>query len=154
MGLAKSSRKRLGLAARGKREGRTQFGALCWRRGDGGVEILLVTTRKSRRWMIPKGWPVHGVTPEASAAVEAWEEAGAKGRPDTTCLGVFSYFKGGRGGLPCVVAVFPLKVRRMADKWPEKSQRKRRWVTARKAATMVEEPELRAILRAFDPDRI
>lgn len=154
MGLAKSSRKRLRMAARGKREVRTQFGALCWRRGRGETEVLLVTTRKSRCWVIPKGWPVHGATPASSAAVEAWEEAGVTGKTLDTCLGVFSYLKGGGSKLPCVVAVFPLKVRRLADKWPEKGQRKRRWVTARKAATMVEEPELRAILRAFDPDRI
>ena len=65
---------------------RHQVAALCWRMGQGGaVEILLVTSRDTGRWVIPKGWPMDGKSASAAAAREAWEEAGVKGtvRPES-----------------------------------------------------------------------
>jgi len=143
---------RLGRAA--KHDVRTQFGALPWRMGDSGLEILLVTGRKSRRWGIPKGWPENGATPAESAALEAWEEAGARGEIAEISAGLYSYVKRtGRKGarVPCVVSVFPLHVAEVAGKWPEAGARKRRWAPAAIAATQVDNPELARILQDFDP---
>lgn len=132
---------------------RTQFGALPWRIEDGQAEVLLVTGRKSRKWGIPKGWPLHRTTPAKAAAREAWEEAGAEGKTSRACLGIYSRMKKQGGGppLPCVVAVFPVQVRRLADTWPESSQRRRKWFTLSKAAKKVRSPELKRMIRDFDP---
>ena len=138
-------------------ETRTQYGALCWRPARDGIEVLLITSRDTGRWVIPKGWPIAGLSPEASAAREAWEEAGVEGPPDAHCLGLYSYDKGlGRGDgpkrqtVPCVVAVFLLQVAALADSFPEAKQRRRKWFRPRKAAQKVAEPELRALLADLD----
>ncbi len=152
--LARIKQRPLKLGRAAKHDVRTQFGALPWRIGKNGLEILLVTGRKSRRWGIPKGWPVNGATPSESAAREAWEEAGAKGEIAEVSVGLYSYAKrAGRKGarLPCVVSVFPLHVTDTAETWPEAKARKRRWVSAAKAMTLVENPELSRILADFDP---
>lgn len=153
MQVIKTKQRPIQLAKTGKREVRTQFGALCWRVEDGKVKVLLVTSRRTRRWIIPKGWPQHGATPAGAAEQEAWEEGGVRGKVRPVCLGIYSYGKDIRKGevWPCVVAVFPMEVREEADRWPEKSQRKRKWVSLKKAASMVDEPELRSIFKAFDP---
>lgn len=136
----------------------SQFGALCWRRSGAKTEVLLVTSRDTGRWVIPKGWPIDGLTPEASAAREAFEEAGVEGVVSAHCLGLYSYDKvieRGRGpevSVPCVVAVFPLAVDRLLNRFPEMAQRKRKWFSTDKAARRVAEPELQAILAAFSPD--
>lgn len=137
----------------GKTELRTQFAALCWRQKDKSIETLLVTSRTTKRWILPRGWPVDGATPAEAAAAEAWEEAGVTGRVNATCLGVYSYSKrnGPHAGLPCMVAVFPLKVKVKADDWPEAGQRKRKWFTLKQASALVAEPELKQIIRHFDP---
>ena len=148
--------RRLKLLDGGKRGVRTQFGALCWRRHEGEVQALLVTTRRSKRWIIPKGWPVDGATPAETAATEAWEESGVEGKARPDCLGIFSYDKGLVEGeeVPCVVAVFPIKVKSLKSAYPESDVRKRRWFPLKKAAKLVEEPELASILAGFDPERI
>ena len=87
---------------------------------------------------------------------EAWEESGVKGKIKPICLGIYSYTKAPSGGpeLPCVVAVFPVKVDRLSSSWPENKERKRRWFSLKKAASLVSEPELAAMLRKFDPGLI
>lgn len=134
---------------------RTQFAALCYRVKGGKVQILLVTSRKTRRWIIPKGWPMDGKTPAASAAQEAWEEAGVVGKPIDLCLGLYAYNKvldaDGGDVFPCIAMVYPVKVKRLEQKFPEAGQRKHRWVGRKRAAAMVSEPELARILRDFDP---
>lgn len=138
-------------------EPRTQYGAICWRLEDGEVQVLLITSRDTGRWVIPKGWHVPGLTPEASAAREAFEEAGVKGEVSDTSLGNFSYDKalcrtpGREARVACVVAVFPLQVRQLASRFPERGQRKRKWFAPDKAARRVAEPELRALLANFSP---
>jgi ADP-ribose pyrophosphatase YjhB (NUDIX family) len=107
-----------------KTESRIQFGALCFRRSKtkkAGFEILLVSSRDTGRWIIPKGWPMNRETPAAAAAVEAWEEAGVRGRAYETCVGHYSYHKwiDEELSLPVVVAVFPLEVLRIDDDFPE-----------------------------------
>ena len=154
MSVTKVKQRSLELADFDKRDVRTQFGALCWRRHKGELQILLVTSRRSKRWILPKGGPVDGATPSGAAQAEALEEAGAVGKAKTNCLGIFSYTKeiSDESQLPCVVAIFPLKVKKLEDDWPEKADRERKWFTQKKAANMVMEPELAAIIRAFEPE--
>ncbi len=134
-----------------KRSVRTQFGALPFRIKNGKVEILLITSRGTGRWIIPKGWPMDGETPAGSAATEAFEEAGVEGTISHDVLGFYSYTKNHDGQrLPCVVAVFPLKVKKQLKSFPEKGQRRRKWVSQKKAAQLVWEPELRRIIKGFD----
>ena len=132
---------------------RTQVAALCWRAGAQGVEVVLVTSRDTGRWVLPKGWPVKGRTASEAARREAWEEAGVRGKIGRECLGFYSYQKGmgEAGDLPCVVAVYPMKVKAEARDWPERDERRREWVSPQEAATRVHEPELQRILAAFDP---
>ena len=156
MDLSEPVARPMNLSALGKRDVRTQFGALCWRVRNDKVQILLVTTRRTKRWVVPKGWPMDGETPAAAAATEALEEGGVEGRVSDQCLGIFTYTKemDRDDDLPCVVAVFPLKVKRVLKDWPEKEARSRRWETPRKAARLVHEPELARMLLNFDPRAI
>ena len=149
----------LRLGAVRKSETRTQFGALCFRRSKGkkaAHEILLVSSRDTGRWIIPKGWPVHDETPAGAAALEAWEEAGVRGRVHDTCVGHFSYqkFIDEELSLPVIVGVFPIEVQRIDKTYPEASERKRKWLSPKKAARRVMEPELRQILSSFDPSQL
>jgi len=136
-----------------KGKGRIQVAALCWRNRDGGPRILLVTSRDTGRWVLPKGWPIDGLTAAEAAAREAWEEAGIEGKLRKKPLGRFAYHKylGPEKAVPCVVDIFALKVKSMADNFPESGQRKRKWFTAEEAAARVDEPELKALLRSFAP---
>jgi 8-oxo-dGTP pyrophosphatase MutT (NUDIX family) len=127
-----------------------QFGALPWRRGK-GLEVLLVTSRESRRWVIPKGWPIKGRKPHTWAAREALEEAGVTGRIGKKALGSYGYVKRLKNGAPleCRVQVFPLRVERQRKRWPEQRERAFRWFAASEAATAVAEPELRRLIEDF-----
>lgn len=135
-----------------KHDVRTQFGALCYRLRDDKAQILLVTSRGTGRWIIPKGWPMDGETPAGAAATEAYEEAGVEGKPSDVCLGIYSYTKNIPKGdsLPIVVAVFPFKVKRVLKDFPEAGQRKRKWFSLKKAAAIISEPELAPLIRSFD----
>ena len=152
---AKRARKRGQLPLRikgGKTDPRTQFAALCYRREESGIRVCLVTSRRSKRWILPKGWPMHKETPAAAAATEAWEEAGLTGRPIDRCLGVFAYVKTlSRSLTPVIVMVYPVEIDTVHDEWPEKRQRKRKWFSPKKAAKRLAEPELRRIVAHFDP---
>jgi 8-oxo-dGTP pyrophosphatase MutT (NUDIX family) len=143
------------LAGAEKHDVRSQFGAIPWRLTDGKLEILLITSRRSGRWILPKGWPMHGATPAEAAATEAYEEAGVTGTPSNVALGFYSYEKDVDGSiLPIVVAMFPLQVTKVLKSWPERGERKRKWVGRKKAAALLQEPELRQMVRAFDPRRL
>ncbi|MDT8328627.1 MAG: NUDIX hydrolase [Roseovarius sp.] len=146
----------LALPAATKTEVRTQFAALCYRMVRDRPEILLITSRGSGRWIMPKGWPMAGKTPAQVALTEAWEEAGVRGRAYDTCLGVYSYTKtiGPDRGLPCLVMVYPVRVKTLARSYPESGQRKHKWLRPKKAAARVAEPELAHLIRSFDPHRL
>lgn len=153
MSLTRIKQQPLCLADSGKRDVRTQFGALCWRVKNGKVQVLLVTSRRRRRWILPKGWPMDGATPVEAAELEAWEEAGVSGKALPVCIGIFSYIKELTEDerLPCVVAVFPVKVKTQHVDWPEQSQRQRKWMSLKEASKAVNEKELSAILANFNP---
>jgi 8-oxo-dGTP pyrophosphatase MutT (NUDIX family) len=132
-------------------EGQTcpvQYGALCWRMHRGKIEVLLITSRDTGRWVIPKGWPMANRSPAEAAEQEAWEEAGVRGTVATQGLGDFSYEKcmTPSHAIACTVKVFALRVAELVDKFPERKQRRRKWFAAEKAARKVNEPELRQLL--------
>jgi 8-oxo-dGTP pyrophosphatase MutT (NUDIX family) len=143
------------LSLLGARKGdlRTQFAALCYRVRRGKVQILVITSRRSKRWIVPKGWPMEGKTPAASAAQEAWEEAGVRGKTGETALGAYTYGKTTVVGdeLPCVVMLYPVLVKSLAKKFPESGQRRRKWVSRKKAAKKVAEDDLARLILNFEP---
>jgi 8-oxo-dGTP pyrophosphatase MutT (NUDIX family) len=132
---------------------RVQYGALPYRfTQDAALEILLVTSRQTRRWIIPKGWPIKGLRPAKSAAREAFEEAGVRGRIGTKPVGLFTYDKAlDQDGIQatCEVKVFPLLVKRQSEVWPESEQRVVQWVLPSKAVALVKEPDLKKLIAAF-----
>jgi 8-oxo-dGTP pyrophosphatase MutT (NUDIX family) len=138
--------------AKHKFDGTLQFAALPWRIGDGGTrQIMLLTSRETHRWVIPKGWPMKGRKPAEVASQEAYEEAGLIGqvvgkRP----LGNFHYEKRlAKRAIICEVRVFLFRVERQLDNWPEKGERESKWVDAKEAAALVEEGGLAEIIDRF-----
>ena len=125
---------------------RVQYGALPYRLSAGSrPQFMLVTSRETRRWIIPKGWPKKGKSPHHSAAREAFEEAGVVGAVASRSVGSFTYEKNG-GAVVCEVRVFPLQVRRQNKQWPEKQERVVKWLSAPQAAEKVKEPKLSTII--------
>src|SRR5918993_295893 len=121
-----------------------QFGALPFKWDhDGSLKVMLVTTRGRKRWMIPKGWPIRGLEPHESAAREAFEEAGLVGNVHPEAVGSFQYLKrlGPGRQVRCTVEVFPLHVDHQRSHWLEKDERETRWVSVKKAASLVSEPD-------------
>lgn len=115
---------------------------------DGSLEVLLVTSRDTGRWIIPKGWPMKGISDSEAAATEAFEEAGVSGKIAKRPLGSYRYDKvlSENESLPCKVSVFLLTVEKRHKKWPENDERRRRWLDPDRAARRVIEPELKAII--------
>jgi 8-oxo-dGTP pyrophosphatase MutT (NUDIX family) len=137
------------------RPDRFQVAALCYRRQQGRLEILLISSLHTGRWIIPKGWPMKGRDAAEAAAAEAWEEAGAViARVNRTPIGSYRYTKVFRGGAgaACETTVFPMRVETLADEYPQKGRRERAWVTPEEAADAVDEPGLRDILLSLAPD--
>ena len=131
-----------------KRKKRVQYAALPYRKGPDGLEVMLITSRETRRWVIPKGWPMKGLKPFAAARREALEEAGLVGRIVKSAAGTYEYEKRLRTGstVTCKVHVFPLRVEKQRERWPEMGQREVRWFTPEGAAGAVAEPGLAEII--------
>lgn len=137
-----------------KTEPRVQFAVLAWKLEADRLRVCLVTSRGTGRWILPKGWPMGRTTPDRAAAIEAWEEAGLTGSVSPHPVGLFSYSKRlGGSALPVIAVLYAMRVTAEADSWPEMHQRKRKWVSPRKAATKLDEPELAPLVRGFDPAR-
>jgi 8-oxo-dGTP pyrophosphatase MutT (NUDIX family) len=132
-------------------EPKIQYGALPWRLGK-ALEVMLVSSRETRRWVIPKGWPMKGRKPHAAAAIEALQEGGLLGKIDKEPIGAYQYPKRLKNGavLLCRVEVFPLRVARQRKSWPEKRQRVTKWFPRAEAALRVHEPELSHLIMTFD----
>lgn len=140
-------------ASRRRRIDRLQVAALPFRRGDGGaIEVLLVTSRGTGRWIIPKGNQMNGLSLAEAAAQEALEEAGVRGRIATREAGRFSHLKTRSIGraLHCRVAVFALAVEEELDEWPEQAQRQRRWFSIREAQRAVASRELAGLIAGLE----
>ena len=133
-----------------RRPRRIQVAALCTREKKGAIEVLLITSRDTGRWVLPKGWPINGLDAPGAALREAWEEAGVKeANINSEPVGIYGYDKRLDSGLevPVDVTVFETEVTELVDDFPEAEERTRRWVPAQEAAGMVNEPQLQAILR-------
>jgi 8-oxo-dGTP pyrophosphatase MutT (NUDIX family) len=131
---------------------RLQYGALPFRWTSGSVEILLVTSRRTRRWIIPKGWPIKGLKPWKAASREAYEEAGVRGVVGDKPIGRYVYEKRldpPGASVICAVNVFPLLVKRQCKTWPEASQRAMQWLGPVDAAGRVAEASLAALILAW-----
>ncbi|WP_419913549.1 NUDIX hydrolase [Hoeflea sp.] len=130
-----------------------QYAALCYRKSGHSFEVLLITSRGSGRWILPKGWAIKNTSDFGTAAVEAFEEAGVIGRIGASPLGTYEFHKWMRGGLPvrCTVQVYPLEVEELEDDFPEKDQRQRHWFKIEDAAEKVDEPQLQTMIREFCP---
>lgn len=131
----------------------SQVAALCYDLSDRGkLQILLITSRRSKRWIVPKGWPVKGLKPYETAEKEAFEEAGVVGDVLNFCIGKYSYVKEMEDSyITCNVAVYPLKVNYLLDNYKEKEERENQWMTQKDAWNAVIEPELRHIIKTFSP---
>jgi 8-oxo-dGTP pyrophosphatase MutT (NUDIX family) len=127
-----------------------QYAALPYRRRpDATIEIMLITSRDTGRWVIPKGWPEPGLKPAETAAREAFEEGGPVGRIGDRSIGSYHYDKRLIDGsaVICIVEMFALEVEQQTKSWPEWEERTTRWFGLQQAAAAVQEPELRAIIR-------
>lgn len=131
----------------------SQAGVLAYRRRKQKIEFLLVTSRGTGRWVLPKGMVDPGRTPTEAAAIEAWEEAGVKGDVSSASIGTYVYKKIDlKGGAHCQVEVFPMEIKAVLDDWPERRVRERLWVSGRVASRLVDEKRLRKLIRAFAED--
>ena len=128
-----------------------QYGALPWRRTSDGVEILLITTRNTRRWIVPKGWPDKALDAHECAAHEAYEEAGVIGDIAGGDLGAFTHRKQLKSGqmITCRIHVFALEVTDACTDWTEKDQRDTRWCSVAEALKLVGDSGLRRIIEKF-----
>ncbi|MDL2401939.1 NUDIX hydrolase [Rhizobium mayense] len=131
-----------------------QYAAICYRKHPdlGAAQVLIVTSRESGRWIVPKGWPIKGKKPHEVAAIEAFEEAGVRGKIKKKPLGYFTYLKqlvdGNR--VPCVVQLHLLEVEKICENFPERGQRRIEWVSFIEAASRVREPELKGLFLIAD----
>ena len=126
-----------------------QYAALPYRRGADGLEVMLITSRETGRWVIPKGWPAPELAPGLSAAQEAMEESGLIGQVSEQPIGWYHYGKRLSDGstVYCTVEVFALAVEKQMPTWPEQAQRRTQWFTPGEAAAAVQEAELGALIR-------
>lgn len=121
-----------------------QSAVIAFRGPADAMEVVLVSSRRGKRWVIPKGLVEPDLEPGASAAKEAWEEAGLRGEVSSEPVGYYAYEK---WGSKCEVAVFLMRVDAVLDDWPESTWRKRVWLSAPRAAERVEEAALASLLR-------
>ncbi|HEY4042133.1 MAG TPA: NUDIX hydrolase [Rhodopila sp.] len=112
---------------------------------------MLLTSRGTHRWVIPRGWPIKGRKPAEVATQEAYAEAGLIGHiVGKRSIGNFHYQKRlAKAEVLCQVRVFLFRVERQLDEWPEKSHRETKWFDADEAADVVEEGGLAEIIDRF-----
>jgi 8-oxo-dGTP pyrophosphatase MutT (NUDIX family) len=134
---------------------RRQVGALAFRSAAfGDPEMLLLTSRKTERFVIPKGWPVKGLSDAEAVAKEAYEEAGVIGKVGDTRIGSYAYQKRLQGSLVrLTVDVYALNVKAQLPDWPERGKRASAWLAPNHAAQLVDEPELMRLIRDFGAGR-
>ncbi|SPP97216.1 NUDIX hydrolase [Bradyrhizobium vignae] len=130
--------------------GKKQFAALPFRLDKSELRVMLITTRRKRRWSVPKGSPMRNREPHLTAALEAYEEAGLVGVVATRALGSFKHGKRkGDRKRTMNVAVFPMKVHGRERWWPEKGEREAIWVSPKTAARLVHKAQLRRLIARF-----
>ena len=119
---------------------------------DGKLRVLMVTSRGTGRWIVPKGWEMDNTKPWKAASIEAMEEAGIKGRISRDVIGTYKYDKVLDDGSkkPCLVRVYPMIVEKMKRDWKERKQRRRKWFSPKAASRRVNEKQLAKLLRSLD----
>lgn len=129
----------------------TQYAALPYRIEDGHPQVMLVTSRETKRWILPKGQPERDLAPHQVAEQEAYEEAGVIGTVFRTAFATFDSFKRLKNGkeLPCAIQVFLLEVTHELGAWPEQHERERCWMSPGEAALKVTEGGLVRVLLDF-----
>ncbi|SLN21809.1 Diadenosine hexaphosphate hydrolase [Roseovarius litorisediminis] len=133
-----------------RRPRQLQVAAICYRENNGKTEVLLITSRGTGRWIVPKGWPIDGLNAPEAALQEAWEEAGVKASVNAAVpVGSFDYEKWVEDGYetPIKAQVFKVRIDDLADTYPEMDERTREWFSPAEAANLVQEPGLQDILR-------
>lgn len=135
-----------------RRPARLQIAALCHRMREGKVEVLLVTSKSTRRWILPKGWPILSRRAHRTAAIEAFEEAGVTGKVHKNPFASFSSYKGGEAGLKLrtEILVFLVDVESEAEEFPDSAERDVRWVSIKEAVRMTSEPGLIDVFRKLN----
>lgn len=130
-----------------------QVAALCYRKSEDGIDVLLVQSNGRKQWILPKGWPKKNRTAAQTAAAEAFEEAGATGIISESPIGSYRYTKtlGSGVEIQCLADAYSLEVLETANDFPESKHRRREWFAAEKAAEMVSAPELSDLLQTFQP---
>jgi len=134
------------------RPNRVQVAALCYRNSANGKDVLLITSRDTGRWIVPKGWPIDGLNGPQAALQEAWEEAGVKeAAVQRNPVGEYEYVKqmDSGGEVSVTTQVYLTEVQELSGDYPEANERERKWVAPAEAANMVQEPQLQDILRAL-----
>ncbi|TYC63179.1 NUDIX hydrolase [Rhodobacterales bacterium] len=128
---------------------RLQIAALCFRQGEAGPEILLVSTRDTGRLILPKGWPEKDRPACETASLEAYEEAGVVGKAHPRPIGSFKSFKGLADGLKIrtKVLVFRVEFQKQLTSYPELGQRRCIWLPFSEAIEAADEPALKRFLR-------
>lgn len=122
-----------------------QSAVIPYRATAAGVEVLLITSRGRGDWIVPKGYVEDGMSEADSAAKEAWEEAGVRGKvASASAVGSFAVEK---LGVVWHVAVYDFEVCTVADAWPEHGERERRWASVAEAASLVRRAELRDLIQ-------
>ena len=123
---------------------------------DGPVEILLVTSRETKRWVLPKGNMMRGLAAHEAAAHEAYEEGGVRGSICPSPIGSYQYRKKKRTGASLMtdVDVYPVRVTAELDEWPERNERERRWFSLSAAADAVDEDDLKQLIRNFSAQQV
>lgn len=132
-----------------------QAAVLPYKYEDDALLVMLITSRRTRRWVIPKGFVEPGLTGGESAEFEAFEEAGISGQVDRSSIGSYSYRKGiSLGGFYCRVRVYPMEVKQVFDAYPDAGLRERRWMPIDQAVACVDDDGLRKVLTNFRPKRM
>ena len=129
---------------------RQQVAALCYRKGSEGPEILLVTSRQTKRWILPKGWPETDLSRRKTASLEAFEEAGVVGEVAREPIGEFLSHKGinAQFKVRTKVVVYPLRAEKQKKSFPERGKRELAWLSLEEAIGRCNEPGLKQILRS------
>ncbi|MCR6634365.1 NUDIX hydrolase [Devosia sp.] len=129
-----------------------QVGALPYAVVDGRMAFLLVTSRRSGRWIFPKGAIEPDLTPWDSAALEAYEEAGVLGEVEQVPIGSYRA-AAGSGARLIDIDLYPLRVTQQLDSWKEKGQRLRHWVTVRESRRLLVHRDLADLVAGFHDAR-
>lgn len=144
---------RLGRLLGSARAAERQAGAIPYAVRNGAVVILLITSRRTGRWIFPKGGLIDGLDEPGSAAREAWEEAGVRGQIAPARVGLHRSRKvRGKAVTPLEIAMYPLRVEREAADWPERDERRRRWATIGEAQRLVRDRNLSRMIRRVARD--